>query len=135
MRTIEVKKIDTLTGHKDCLYTLEKYNEHQFFSAGGDGMVVIWDLKDRETGQMIVKVPSSVYALSYNPEKDLLVVGQNFNGIHLVDVDQKKEVGSLALTEAAISDIQTTSEAIYVGTGAGEGLKVSWDLQILSEAQ
>lgn len=135
MSGINVKKVETLTGHKDCLYTLEKYNDHQFFSAGGDGMVVIWDLTNPDTGKMIVKVPSSVYALSYHPEHDLLVVGQNFSGIHLVNVDEKKEVGSLKLTDAAIFDIQTTAEAIYVATGSGEVFKVSWDLQVLARVK
>lgn len=135
MSTITVKKVRTLTGHKDCLYTLEGYDDHRFLSAGGDGMVVLWDLKEGETGKMVVKVPSSVYALSFNQKKEWLVVGQNFSGIHLVDVKEKKEVGSVALTNAAVFDIQTTEEAIYVATGEGEVLKVSWDLQVLASAK
>lgn len=131
MSTIEITKVNTLTGHKDCLYTLEKYNDHQFFSAGGDGMVVIWDLRDPETGQMVVKIPASIYALSFNRVRNHLIVGQNFSGIHLVDVESKKEVGSLALTSAAIFDIQSTDEAIYVGTGEGEVIEVSWDMKML----
>ena len=95
-------------------------------------MVVVWDLQDPDTGQMIVQVPSSIYALSYQPEKELLVVGQNFSGIHLVDVERKKEVGSLSLTTSAIFDIKTTPEAIYVGTGNGELFRISWDLKILN---
>lgn len=135
MGSITVKKQHTLTGHKDCLYTLCKYTDSQFFSAGGDGMVVLWDLEHPETGQMIVKVPTSVYALSYQAERNLLVVGQNFSGIHLVDVEQKKEVGSLALTDKAIFDIQTTEEAIYVSTGGGEVFKINWQLEIESQDQ
>lgn len=135
MSTITVNKLHTLTGHKDCLYTLEPYTDTKFFSAGGDGMVVLWDLQEPETGQMIVKVPSSVYALSYEAEKKLLVVGQNFSGIHLVDVEEKKEVGSLKLTDAAIFDIQVTREAIYVATGTGELFRVSWDLQVVASAK
>ncbi|MEQ8474549.1 MAG: WD40 repeat domain-containing protein [Marinoscillum sp.] len=135
MSAIQVKKQHTLSGHKDCLYTLFAYSESAFFSAGGDGMVVLWDLKSPDVGKMIVKVPASVYAISYQKERDLLVVGQNFSGIHLVDVENKSEVGSLKLTDAAIFDIQTTEEAIYVGTGNGEVFKISWDLQILATAK
>lgn len=135
MSAIQVKKQHTLTGHKDCLYTLCAYNESAFFSAGGDGMVVLWDLKDPQVGKMIVKVPASIYAISYQKEKNLLVVGQNFNGIHLVDVENKQEVGSLKLNDSAIFDIQTTEDSIYVGTGSGEVYKVSWDLQILATAR
>lgn len=98
-------------------------------------MVVQWDLADAETGKMVVKVPSSVYALSYNRTNERLVVGQNFSGIHLVNVEEKKEVGSVALTKAAIFDIQATDEAIYVSTGAGELFKVSWELKVLAVAK
>lgn len=132
MSAIQVKKQHTLTGHKDCLYTLCRYNQTTFFSAGGDGMVVRWDLEDPETGQMVVKVPASVYAMSYSGEHDLLVVGQNFSGIHLINVENKTEVGSLKLTKAAIFDIQTTRECIYVATGDGEVFQVDWNLNVLA---
>lgn len=135
MSAIQVKKQHTLTGHKDSLYTLCRWNETTFFSAGGDGMVVSWDLTNPETGQMIVKVPNSVYALAYSEEQELLVVGQNFSGIHLIHVESKKEVGSLKLTDASIFDIQVTSDFIYVATGSGHLYQVNWDLQLVNSAK
>lgn len=131
MSRIQVKKLHTLTGHKDCLYALCPYDDSRFFSAGGDGMVVLWDLKAPKVGQMIVKVPTSVYALDFNKTRDLLVVGQNFSGIHLIDVEQKKEIGSLSLTNTSVFDIKVTDDVIYVATGSGEIFMVSWDLKIL----
>lgn len=135
MSSIQVKKIKSLTGHKDALYTLEKFSGTKFFSAGGDGMVVLWDLEAMETGKMIGKVPASVYALSYNHDHELLVVGQNFNGIHLIDVDLKGERGSLAITESSIFDIQTNEQAIYAGCGSGELFKISWDLKVMKSVR
>jgi len=131
MSSIQIKKLQTLTGHKDCLYTLCRYDGKRFFSAGGEGMVVLWDLTNPDMGQMIVKVPASIYALSYEPSKSLLVVGQNFSGIHLVDVESKKEIASRALTDKAIFDIQTTDKAIYVSTGGGELFMLDWELNML----
>lgn len=98
-------------------------------------MVVLWDLEAPDTGKMIVKVPASIYGMSYHPGRDLLVVGQNFNGLHLVNVQERKEVGSLALTTQAIFDIQSTEEAFFVATGGGEVFKVSWQLEILASAR
>ncbi|MFT6883452.1 MAG: WD40 repeat protein [Marinoscillum sp.] len=132
MNAIQVKKQHHLSGHKDSLYALCKYSDTHFLSAGGDGMVVLWDLEAPEVGKMIVKVPNSIYSLAYNSAKEILVVGQNFSGIHLVDVVSKKEIGSLALTSSQIFDSQTTDEAIYLATGDGSVIKVSWDLKILS---
>lgn len=130
MSPIQVHKHHTLTGHKDSLYVLCAYDHSRFFSAGGDGMVVLWDLQAPEVGQMIVKVPASVYALDFNATRNQLVVGQNFSGIHLVDVEAKKEIGSVALTKAAIFDIKSTKDHIYVATGDGVLFQLDWELQI-----
>lgn len=135
MSTIQIKKIHSLTGHNDCLYALCKYDDSRFFSAGGDGMVVQWDLDNPEVGKMVAQVPNSVYALAYRLDKKLLVVGQNFSGIHLIDVEQKSEVQSRAITDKAIFDIQTTSKVIYVGTGGGELIMLDWELNVLKSSK
>ena len=83
-------------------------------------MVVWWSLTKPEKGTMIAKVPASIYALSYDSKSDELIVGQNFDGIHIIRVQDRREVGSLSLTEAAIFDIQRDGNLIYIGTGAGE---------------
>ncbi len=132
MSPIQVQKKATLTGHHDSLYVVAPYSSHEFFSAGGDGMVVLWDLRNTDTGKMIVKVPSSVYALSYSKEANILIVGQNYSGIHLIDVESKKELRSVALSKGSIFDIQSTSDRIFVATSEGEIIALNWDLIILN---
>jgi WD40 repeat protein len=122
---IEVVKQHTLTGHRDCVYTLTGGGEeHRFFSGAGDGMVVSWDLNAPEEGQLIAKLPNSVYALQHHRATDQLVVGHNYEGIHLLDWQNKKETGSLQLTKAAIFDIQQLGDTVLVATGDGTVLKV-----------
>ena len=135
MPLVEVNKLKSLTGHKDSLYSLQRLDQFRFLSAGGDGMVVAWDLRNPETGQMIVKVPASIYAMNYNAQKQLLVVGQNFSGIHLIDVETKKELRSLKLTTKQIFDIQSTEQWIFVGTGEGELIKLDWDFNVISRVK
>jgi WD40 repeat protein len=120
MPLIEVEKTATLTGHRDCIYTLEKTREENlFFSAAGDGMVVLWNLADPENGQLIAKVENSVYALQYLSDTNQLLIGQNFAGIHLVDVESKKELRSAAITGSYIFDILTLDGRVFVATGEG----------------
>ncbi|MFY0591283.1 WD40 repeat domain-containing protein [Roseivirga sp.] len=121
MPKIEVEKIKTLAGHSDCVYTLEKGpKENMFFSSGGDGVVASWDLNDLESGKVIVKVPSSVYALCYYPERNVLIIGQNFDGIHLIDLEKMTEVGSIKLGTSAIFDIKVLKDRIFVALANGE---------------
>jgi len=120
MKKITVNKLNTLTGHKDCVYTLEgSAEEDVFYSGAGDGMVVAWDLKDPDVGKLVAKVPSSVYSVHYFLPDNSVIVGQNFSGIHFIDPKEKKEVGSLKITEAAIFDIQSFQNKIIIGSGDG----------------
>ena len=43
---------------------------------GGDGMIVRWDFNDPENGELIARTESSVYAIKYIPDRDLLLVDQ-----------------------------------------------------------
>jgi WD40 repeat protein len=128
MSSITVQKLHSLTGHKDSIYTLAPYNSsRQFFSASGDGMVVLWDLNQPAEGQLIARLPASVYSLHYHAGIDRLIAGQNFEGIHFLDVQNKKEDGSLQLTKAAIFDLQSSGNFLFAGTGDGTLFKINAD--------
>ncbi|KYG76458.1 WD40 repeat domain-containing protein [Roseivirga echinicomitans] len=121
MTQVSVKKLNTVGGHQDCVYVLERGPEpHQFFSAGADGVVALWDLNDMETGRMIAKVPSSIYALCYYPERNALIIGQNMDGLHIIDWENKKELGSIKLSNSQIFDIKVIKDRIIVAQGMGE---------------
>jgi WD40 repeat protein len=120
MPGILVHKLYDFKGHRDCVYALEKSNTpNSFFSAGGDGMVARWNLDHPDQGDLIARVPNSVYALHYLVDKNLLVVGHNQDGVHFIDVADKKEVASLQLTTNSIFDIKSEGKNIFVATGDG----------------
>ena len=120
MSKIEVNKLKTLGGHQDCVYTLEKgHTPSHFFSSGADGVIALWDLNDPDNGRMIAKVESSVYALHYYAARNVLIIGKNFEGIHLIDMESRKEVGSIKLSLAAIFDIKVVKDRIIVAFGDG----------------
>jgi len=121
MTKVEVKKLHSISGHKDCVYVLEQGpEENTVFSSAGDGVVAKWNLDDPENGRMIAKVPASVYALCYYAPRNVLIIGQNFDGIHLVDLESKKEVGSIQTGTTAIFDIKVVKDRIIVALGSGE---------------
>jgi WD40 repeat protein len=120
MHKVNVAKRNTFTGHRDCVYALQPSNASNiFFSSAGDGMVVKWDMKNPEEGELIAKLPNSVYALQYHAENNLLLTGHNYDGIHVLDWENKKELASLHITKAAIFDIQSFGNRIFVACGDG----------------
>lgn len=121
MPKITVEKIQTLTGHRDCLYVLEPgADEMHFFSAGGDGIIAQWNLQHPDLGSMVAKVQNSVYALHYIKESNKLIVGHNYEGIHLIDVAEKKEIKSAKITSQAIFDIKLLGNTIITACADGE---------------
>ncbi len=117
---IQVHKIGTFTGHRDCVYAIEKAPlPHQFFSAAGDGLVVRWDLQNPDQGELVAQVAASVYALHYLVDEQQLWIGQNFDGVHVIDLATQKEIKSIQLTSAAIFAIQSWQSNVYVAAGDG----------------
>ncbi len=121
MSKIQVNKLHTLTGHNDCIYALTEGSDPRFFYTGaGDGMVVEWDLDFPKDGKLVAKLPHSVYALEVDRERNHLIIGHNFEGIHIIDLNENKEIWSLKLTDQAIFDIKVVGNEILVGTGDGD---------------
>ncbi len=59
-----IRKVDTFSGHRDSVYTIISDNtDHGFYSAGGDGFVIQWDLKKPDLGKLVAKAGVSVYSL------------------------------------------------------------------------
>lgn len=117
---LEVEKIATFGGHKDGLYSVVHFNDNgKFYTAGADGFVVEWDISDPDKGKLIAKVPNTVYALCPLLDTHQLVVGQNTDGIHLLDIKSGKELKSLKLTDQAVFSIQRFKNELYIGTGDG----------------
>lgn len=129
--TIQVSKLHTFTGHRDSVFTLQQADQpSRFFSAAADGMVVLWDLTQPDKGTLVARLQNSIYALHYLLPQDRVVIGHNYEGIHLVDWKNKKEVGSLQFTKAAIFDIQSQGELLFAATG--DGAVTAVDLSRLS---
>ncbi len=125
---INVEKLHSLDGHQDCVYSLEGgKNPNMFFSAGGDGMVVLWDLQNPETGQLVAKMKNSVYAIHYRKGKNMLIAGQNYEGIHLINPDEKKEISSLQISKSQIFDIKSHEGKIFIASGDGTLYIVNMD--------
>jgi WD40 repeat protein len=134
MHKVNVAKLNTFTGHRDCVYALQPANKPDiFFSGAGDGMIVRWDMKNPEEGELIAKLPNSVYALHYHAGSNLLLAGHNYDGIHFLDWENKKELASLHLTKAAIFDIQSLGNTIFVACGDGSVVCVDHEKLVVTE--
>lgn len=116
----EVEKIETFTGHRDSVYNIALGSKPtSFYSASGDGMVVEWDYLKSDLGTPIVKVEHSIYAMAKDPKTGYLFIGDNFEGIQVIDPINKLKIGSVAMSKSAIFDIQIYNDLLIVAGGDG----------------
>jgi WD40 repeat protein len=119
---IQVTKTATLTGHRDCVYTLEQSDQPAvFYSASGDGQVAAWNLNNPDNGELLAKVSTSVYALRYLPGTHLLLVGHNHHGLQVIDIAEKTVKKAVPLPGGAFFDIafSAVNQQIYIGSADG----------------
>ncbi len=117
---VSIQRLHTLTGHRDSIYALAPAGlPGLFFSAGADSLVVQWDVNHPEEGLVLAKLSNPIYALHYDKKYNLLIAGHNFEGIHLLDWQNKCETGSLKFTQAAVFALQTFDDTLFAGTGDG----------------
>lgn len=137
MIKIQVKKLATMTGHADSLYALAPAAAPDcFYSAGNDGLVVLWDKNKPEQGQLIARVSGTVYALCPLLKEQALVVGQNNQGVYRIQTDTRRVSASAAVTSAAIFDIASQNNWLYVAAGSGELIVLTADcLQTIGKWQ
>lgn len=120
MPKIQVNKLNTLRGHNHSVYALSGgVTPEHFYTGSGDGMVVGWDLREPEDGVLLAKLPHSVYALAIDKERNLLFIGHNFEGVHVIDLASNKEIWSLKVTSSAIFDMKVIDSMLLVATGDG----------------
>lgn len=120
---IQIEKTDTYSGHLDCIYALcPALNESEFYTAGGDGMVVKWDLNIPDQGKLITKLENSIYAMKLIPERQLLVICENLKGIRFLDIASGKETANIPLPEYTFFEIQYHKNLLIIATHTGKVL-------------
>ena len=127
-----VVKKHCFTGHKDAIYALCALNDCEFVSGGADGHIVKWDTNRYAAGNVVAKVSTSVYSLNYDLLRNHLFIGQNFDGLHVIDLIAKREITSLKITKSNIFDIQFDANFVYLAAGDGAIYVVdreSWKLK------
>lgn len=117
---MNIRKIDTFSGHRDSVYTIISDNSgHSFYSSGADGFVIQWDLQKPDLGKLVARAGSSVYALCFDKENKALWIGQNFEGIQILDTVNGKIENTARITTSAIFDIQIWNGKALLALGDG----------------
>jgi WD40 repeat protein len=124
----QIKKLAEFNGHQHPIYTLEAAPEHgRFFSAGGDKTIVEWDIKDPSLGIPIAQFNFTIYSLCCIAHKKILLAGTSEGGIHVIDLNSKKEIRYIQLPDEGIFDIRYSDahQLVVASTSKGKLILIS----------
>lgn len=111
---MQIERIDTFSGHRGPIYSLAFGEQaHEFYSAGSDGWVVQWNLQKPDLGKVVAQINGSVYAMKHD-EQGVLWVGQNFEGIHGIQLSNQERIFSIGLGANSIFDILFNHTQVWV---------------------
>lgn len=128
---IVVNKVAHLTGHKSAVYCIEQGSmANVIYTGSGDQVIIQWDLNGIEEPKIVSNVGAIVYALCFIPEKNYLIIGESKGGIHILDLNEKKEIKFFVQTFEPIFDIKYSpaNKAFY--TVSGDGSLSAWSLDL-----
>ena len=133
---INVEKIKELTGHSGAVYCLANgQSNNSVFSGSADGFVAEWDLEKLEPTKFSIKFNSPVFSLCHISELKLLVVGL-FNGhLHIVDLNEKKEIKDFKIPANGIFSIFYHKSKNKIYAGSADGVLNVWDLLTFKHEQ
>lgn len=120
--TFQVRKIAQLNGHAASILMVAKGRNAEFvFSASSDCIIAEWSLHNFQAQNFSVKLENAAYSICYVVEKNWLLIGNSLGGLHIIDLDEKKEIKYLLHHKAAVFDIQYSihQNALFLSSADG----------------
>ncbi len=104
--TMKISKKADFTGHTGSVYALSPaLNSSNFLSAGSDRCIAEWDTANPENGSVVARTTEIIYSLLKLPQQELLLAGQAAGGIHVVNLNSRKEERLLQYHKSPIFDL------------------------------
>ncbi len=117
---LNIEKKGKFTGSTDSIYGLAPgFSDHKFYSASGNGWVVQWDIKQPEQGVLLMQLPTSVFALHYLIEQNLLIVAQNNVGLLVVNPEEKDIVHKVPIGQYSFYAMAHYQNKLYLSGSKG----------------
>ncbi|HLN20511.1 MAG TPA: hypothetical protein VK213_05440 [Bacteroidales bacterium] len=108
-------------------------NGHYFAGISTDGSVMVWNPENLNDKFRIETAGKSIKTIKFNPENNLLALGDINGNIELWDINQFKRVSLIKAHDAQINDIQFNSILNQMATAGNDKKLKIFNLQNLTE--
>ncbi len=115
-----VEQVAKLPLHQGSVYALSSgATEDEFYSAGSEGIMALWNLHHLHEPTAAAKVGGQVFALWCQPLNHRLVIGTMSGGIHVLDLTERKEVHYITYHEQSIFDLREHQGNVFAASKDG----------------
>lgn len=126
---MNVIKAGELLGHNGPLYTIVKsVHPNHIYSGGSDGLAVEWNIITKAAGTVVAKVDGVIYSITTIGER-IIAIGTDKGGIHIIDLELKKEIKYLLNHTTGVFDILYLAKHKKFVAMGGDGSFSVWDSQ------
>lgn len=127
MKNIEsLQLLQTIDGHNGAIYDVIYCNDF-LFTSSADKFVAQWNVESGEQTKFAVKLDRSAYNIAFSPESNLLAVGTNNGGIHVIDTVKREEIRLLTQHKVAVFSLSYCPIKEYFYSGDLDGVFCAWD--------
>ena len=111
-----IEKLFELNGHSAAIYSLDHFSNspNYIYTAAGDGFIARWDLTKKTQDAFSIRLNASSYALKCIDSTSYLVAGLSTGNVHIVDVENKKEIAHLKYHTTGIFSIQVNLSKMHL---------------------
>lgn len=127
-----VSKVREIVGHVASIYSIDGHKD-LVYTASGDHFVARWNIESGLQDAFSIKAEKAVYALKLISTQTILAFGTNSGSIHVVDIENKKEIRHFVQHKSAVFCIQENEFKNQVYSTDADGnlavwKKDTWDL-------
>ncbi|MBL7794635.1 MAG: WD40 repeat domain-containing protein [Saprospiraceae bacterium] len=120
-KSISLVNLTRLTGHNAAIYCLGSgLRPDTVLSAGGDGMIVEWDLLAPENGKLLARAETRLFSLLPCADLQLLVAGDMDGGVHWIDLADPTRTSGIAHHRKGVFDILRIGDDVFTAGGDGK---------------
>jgi WD40 repeat protein len=116
-----------LGGHESAIYGLtHSADASQFFTAGGDGWIVRWDMHQPDPGRLIARMDSQVFCIQALDESGSFVAGSMHGGVHWMDTVGESGSINIAHHRNGVYAFRLYNHHLF--SAGGDGRLTRWSL-------
>lgn len=124
---IQAERLNTLKAHNGALYAIAPgRSKGTLFSGGADNVVAEWSLESGKTNAFAIRTEQTIYGL-LNLDREHLVIGTITGNMHVIDLQERKEVRLLKFHEKGIFHLAFNPVTGHVTAASADGSLSIWN--------